>query len=280
MKIFVAGATGAIDRRLVPALVKAGHAVTGMTRSANKAAGLRAQGAEPVVADGLDSKAVKAVMAAIQAAAPDVIVHQLTANPPRINVRKFDHDFALTNRLRTEGTDNLLAAARRRRRSALPGPRLRSLALCAPGRQRENRGGSLGYDLRKHCAKRSRQSVTWSRPFSQRPELGIVLRYGAFYGPGTSIGQGGSVLEDLRQRHFPVVGNGGESGRSSISTTPRKRRWLRSSEARPAFTTSLMMTPHRFLNGCRNSVPRSALHLLVTSRPLWSGWPSANPASS
>jgi nucleoside-diphosphate-sugar epimerase len=148
-------------------------------------------------------------MAAILAAAPDVIVHQLTAIPARINVRKFDHDFALTNRLRIEGTDNLLAAAR------AAGVRrfvVQSYAAWPYARQ----GSSVKTEedpLDTDPPQALRETLTAIRHLesavlSPSGIEGIVLRYGAFYGPGTSIGQGGSVLEDLRHRRFPVVGNG------------------------------------------------------------------------
>ena len=109
MRIFVAGATGALGRRLVPLLVSGGHQVTGMTRSPGKAAWLRAAGAEPVVADALDRDDVLRVGTA---ARPEVVVHQLTDLAGMTNLRRFDAGFAATNRLRTEGTDHLLAAAR------------------------------------------------------------------------------------------------------------------------------------------------------------------------
>jgi nucleoside-diphosphate-sugar epimerase len=107
MKVFVAGATGALGKQLVPMLVANGHDVVGMTRTAAKRDQLRSAGATPVVADALDADAVGR---AVGEAEPDVIVHQLTAIPPVINMRKFDREFELTNRLRTEGTDHLLSA--------------------------------------------------------------------------------------------------------------------------------------------------------------------------
>src|SRR5688572_11151257 len=109
MRIFLAGATGALGTQLIPRLLANGHHVTGTTRSAAKAQALRDAGAQPVVLDALDRDAV---VAAVQAAQPDVIVHQLTALNDLSNLRNFDKAFAGTNRLRTEGTDNLLAAAR------------------------------------------------------------------------------------------------------------------------------------------------------------------------
>ena len=107
MRVFVAGATGAIGKQLVPRLVAAGHEVHGMTRSESKQAMLSELGARPVVADALDPDQVAE---AVGRAKPDVIVHQLTAIPATLDLRHFDRDFALTNRLRTEGTDHLLSA--------------------------------------------------------------------------------------------------------------------------------------------------------------------------
>ena len=98
-----------VGARLVPALVAAGHDVTALTRSPDKGEAVRAAGAEPAVADALDREAI---VAAVAAARPEAVIHQLTAIPQRINPRKLARDFELTNRLRSEGTDNLLAAAR------------------------------------------------------------------------------------------------------------------------------------------------------------------------
>jgi nucleoside-diphosphate-sugar epimerase len=108
MRVFIAGATGAVGRRLVPLALRAGHAVTGMTRSADKAAGLRTVGAEAVVADALDRAAAVAAVARVRA---EVVVHQLTALSYFTNLRRFDREFEATNLLRTQGTTNLLAAA-------------------------------------------------------------------------------------------------------------------------------------------------------------------------
>jgi NAD(P)H-binding len=108
MKVFVAGATGAIGKQLIPQLVAAGHEVTGMTRSPAKADALRALGAKAAVADGLDRTAVRE---AVLRAEPEAVIHQMTSLTGTFNLKKFDEFFALTNRLRTEGTDYLLEAA-------------------------------------------------------------------------------------------------------------------------------------------------------------------------
>ncbi len=127
MKVFLAGATGAIGTRLVPLLVRAGHTVTGATRHRDKAESIRAAGAFPAVVDALNPRAV---LEAVQRAEPDVIIHQLTAIPARFNMRHFDQAFALTNRLRSAGTDHLLVE-------------LRGMALCPHGRVGQDRGGPV-----------------------------------------------------------------------------------------------------------------------------------------
>src|SRR3954453_428157 len=109
MKVLVAGATGALGKQLVPRLVAAGHEVTGMTRRESNQDLIRQLGAKPVVADALDADQVAR---AVAEAEPEVIVHELTALSESLDLRHFDRDFALTNRLRTEGTDHLMAAGR------------------------------------------------------------------------------------------------------------------------------------------------------------------------
>ncbi len=206
MKVLVAGATGALGKQLVPRLAAAGHEVTGMTRSESKRDALRALGAVPVVADALEPEDVAR---AVAEAEPEAIVHQLTALSGSLDMRHFDRDFALTNRLRTEGTDHLLAAGR-----AVGVERF--VAQSFAGWPYERSGGSVKteedpLDLEPVAAmrrsleaiRRLEASVTgadWTE--------GIVLRYGGFYGPGTSLGTDGEHLEAIRRRRFPVVGNG------------------------------------------------------------------------
>ena len=129
MRVFVTGATGALGRHLVPGLVAAGHEVTATTRTPGKVAQLREAGAEPVIVDGLDREAV---ITAVLGAAPEVIVHEMTALASLRSLRNFDREFAATNELRIRGSDNLLAAAaeagtrrlrtRSSRGSEAPGP--------------------------------------------------------------------------------------------------------------------------------------------------------------
>jgi 2-alkyl-3-oxoalkanoate reductase len=206
MRIFVAGATGALGRRLVSLLVEGGHQVTGMTRTAGKAAGLRAAGAEPAVAEALDRDAV---LRAVLAARPEVVVHQLTALAGMTSFRRIDQEFALTNRLRTEGTDHLLAAAR----AAGAG---RFVAQSFAGWPFARVGGPVKTEddpLDPDPPARLRQTLDAIRHLESavlgaEGIEGVVLRYGGFYGPGTSAGEGGSMLDDLRRRRLPLVGAG------------------------------------------------------------------------
>jgi nucleoside-diphosphate-sugar epimerase len=206
MKIFVAGATGVIGKRLVPMLVRVGHTVIGTTRTPDRTELIRAAGAIPEVVDALDARAI---LAAVQRAKPTVIIHQLTAIPARVNLRCFDEDFALTNRLRTEGTDHLLAAAR--------AVRCRSfIAQSYAGWPYEHTGGWVKTEedpLLLSPEPAFRQSLHASLHLESavlgEPTIeGVVLRYGSFYGPGTSLGRGGSLLEDVRRRCVPIVGKG------------------------------------------------------------------------
>jgi nucleoside-diphosphate-sugar epimerase len=206
MRIFVAGATGALGRRLVPLLVERGHQVTGMTRTAAKAAGLRAAGAEPVVADALDRDAV---LAAVAAARPEVVVHELTALAEMTDFRKLDQGFALTNRLRAEGTDHLLAAARAAGARRFVAQSFAGWPFARVGGPVKTEDDPLDPDppaqLRRTLdAIRHLESAVLGAEGLE----GVVLRYGGFYGPGTSAGEGGFMLEDLRRRRFPLVGAG------------------------------------------------------------------------
>ena len=202
MRVFVTGATGALGQYLVPGLVAAGHEVTATTRTPGKVAQLREAGAEPVVLDGLDREAV---IATVLGAAPEVIVHEMTALAGMRSLRNPDKLFAVTNELRAKGTDNLLAAAAR------AGTR-RVIAQGYAGAGPDKRsGGALKTEddppdwrpIRSFVqAPAAIRHVEEAVP-SQAPE-GIVLRYGAFYGPGASD----ILLEMLRKRQVPVVGGG------------------------------------------------------------------------
>jgi nucleoside-diphosphate-sugar epimerase len=208
MRIFVAGATGALGRQLVPQLVAGGHEVVGMTRTESKRDLVRSLGARPAVADALDPDAVAQ---AVAEAEPEAIVHQLTALSGSFDLRRFSDFFALTNRLRTEGTDHLLAAAR------AVGAR-RFVAQSYAGWPFARSGGPV---------KSETDPLDPSPPQAMRETLaairhlesavtgadwldGIVLRYGGLYGPGTSLSADPSseIGENVRRRRFPVVGSG------------------------------------------------------------------------
>ena len=200
MRVFVTGATGALGQHLVPALIAAGHEVTATTRTPGKAGQLREAGAEPVVVDGLDRETLTA---AVQAASPEVIVHEMTALADMRSLRNVDKVFAATNELRTRGTDNLLAAAAR------------------AGTRRVIAQSNTNMTARSGAPVQTEEDPLDSRPVPSAagtvaavkhveeavpravPE-GIVLRYGNFYGPGASD----FLVEMVRKRQFPVIGGG------------------------------------------------------------------------
>lgn len=204
MRVFVAGATGAMGRQLVPRLVANGHEVHGMTRSESKQAMLRELGAVPVVADALDPDQVAD---AVGRARPDVIVHQLTALAGK-GFRGLKQRIEMTNRLRSEGTDHLLSAGQAvgvqrfvaQSNAALyartGGPVKTEedpLDTTPPRKQRETTAAILHLE-------EAVLGAAWTE--------GIVLRYGGFYLPGAGMGPGGETHELIRKRQFPLVGDG------------------------------------------------------------------------
>jgi nucleoside-diphosphate-sugar epimerase len=205
MRVFVAGATGAIGRLLVPRLVTAGHEVHGMTRSEAKQGTLSELGAVPVVADALDPDQVAEV---VGRAKPDVIVHELTAIG-EIDPRHFDQGFAATNLLRTQGTDHLLSAGQ-----AVGVQRFVAQSNGAYAYART--GGPVKDEddpLDSNPAREQRETIAAIRHLEEAVlgsdwTEGIVLRYGVFYGPGTMMAPGGAFFEMIRERKFPLVGNG------------------------------------------------------------------------
>jgi nucleoside-diphosphate-sugar epimerase len=211
MRIFIAGATGAVGQRLVPMLLEQGHEVVAATRTPAKAERLRALGAMPVVADALDRDAV---FGAVLGAEPDVIVHQMTALSGDPDMKHFDRMFAQTNRLRTEGTRHLLDAGRE------AGAR-RFVAQSFTGWPFAREGGAVKdedapldptppHAMRESLAAiRTLEDVVCGASQTHGIE-GVVLRYGGFYGPGTGLArEGGEMTEIVRKRKFPVVGDGG-----------------------------------------------------------------------
>ena len=228
MKVFVAGATGVLGRALVPRLVARGHEVVGMTRSASKQDLVRSLGARPVVADALDPDAVAQ---AVASAEPEVIVHELTALSGPMSMRDARHPdrppaAIMTNRLRTEATDHLLAAGRAvgaRRVVAQSFGAPTSTARVARCRPRPSPSTPI---RRRRCGRRRWASSTLERAVTTIEwGEGLVLRYGGFYGPGTSI----SLTPDavmampIRKRRFPIIATAAASSRTSISTTRRRR---------------------------------------------------------
>jgi nucleoside-diphosphate-sugar epimerase len=205
MRVFVAGSTGAVGRRLIPLLAHAGHAVLGLTRTPAKQALVRELGAEPVVADALNEAAIHA---AIRATGPDVIVHELTSLNGASDMRKFDRTFANTNQLRTRGTDYLLAAARD------CGVR-RMVAQSFCGWPYARSGGHVKAEedpLDPDPPQELRRSLDAIRYLEQAvtasiaPE-GVALRYGAFYGPGTGMFDA-AFIDQIRKRRVPLIGSG------------------------------------------------------------------------
>jgi 2-alkyl-3-oxoalkanoate reductase len=204
MRVFVAGASGAIGRPLVPRLIAAGHDVTGTTRSEASAEELRAAGATPAVVDALDAESLRE---AVERAAPEVVVHELTALPERFNPRKRGL-YDATNRIRREGTRNLLDASR-----AAGARRLvcQSIAFAyAPATEPKvmDEEAPLNLDAPPPFSEGMRVIAEMERAVLDAELEGLVLRYGWFYGPGTYYGEGGSMAADVRKRRFPVVGSG------------------------------------------------------------------------
>ena len=214
MKVFVAGATGVLGRALVPQLVARGHEVVGMTRSASKQDLVRRLGARPVVADALDPDAVAQ---AVASAEPEVIVHQLTALSGKMSLRDARHPdrspmAMMTNRLRTVGTDHLVAAgqavgARRFvaqsfgafRFARTGGPVLTEADPLDPDPPAPLRPVVEGLLYLEKAV----TTIDWGE--------GLALRYGGFYGPGTStsLAPDAVMAAPIRKRRFPIIGDGG-----------------------------------------------------------------------
>jgi nucleoside-diphosphate-sugar epimerase len=207
MKVLVAGATGAMGRQLLPRLVADGHDVVGITRSEAKLGLTRELGATGVAGDVLDPDDVARMVAQVE---PEVIIHELTALAGKLDMRRWDRSFAMTNRLRTEATDHLLAAGR------AVGVK-RFIAQSFAGWPFARTGGPVKSEndpLDPHPAAGMRESFDAIRYLESAVTgadwlEGIALRYGGFYGPGTGLTEDGQHAEMLRGRKFPVVGDGG-----------------------------------------------------------------------
>ena len=205
MKIFVAGATGAVGRRLVPLLTAAGHEVAGLMRSPANVGLLRRIGATPVIADALDPAAV---MDVVQREKPEVVVHELTSIK-KVDLRNFDRGFTETNRLRTEGTANLCRRAGGRGR--------RFIAQSFAGWPYARAGGPVKTEEDPldpeppPAFRRTLEAIGYleSAVTGEAGWRALVLRYGSFYGPGTAISEQGWMVNDIRKRRGPVCGGGG-----------------------------------------------------------------------
>ena len=206
MRVFVAGSTGAVGKQLLPLLLESGHEVVALVRSSPKAREVEALGATAAMANALDKDELTA---AVKQAAPEAVVHQLTALTGVANFKKLDEEFALTNRFRTEVTDTLLAAAR------LVGAR-RFIAQSFCGWPFAREGGPV---------KTEEDPLDPNPPASFRKTLAAIryledavrgakdiealaLRYGIFYGRGTGIAEDGQIVELVRKRRLPIVGKG------------------------------------------------------------------------
>jgi 2-alkyl-3-oxoalkanoate reductase len=214
VKVFVAGATGVLGGALVPQLVARGHEVVGMTRSAARQELVRSLGARPVVADALDPSAVAR---AVASAEPEVIVHQLTALSGEMSLREARHPerssaFTMTNRLRSEATDHLLAAGRAVGARRFVAQSFAAFRFARTGGPVQTEADPLDPDppaaLRPGLAailhlEEAVTTIEWGE--------GLVLRYGSFYGPGTgiSLAPDAVMAGPVRKRRFPIVGDGG-----------------------------------------------------------------------
>lgn len=207
MRIFLAGASGAVGKRLLPLLVASGHHVTATTTTNAKLASLKAAGAaDAVVLDGLDRDAV---LRAVTAARPEAIVHQMTALASMRSLKHFDDEFALSNRLRTEGTRHLIEAAR------AAGVQ-RFVAQSFTGWPNIREGGRVKTEddpLDPSPPAAMRQTLDGMRQLEAMVTgltdlAGVIVRYGSFYGPGTSLWTDGDIIKTIRKRRFPIVGDG------------------------------------------------------------------------
>jgi len=205
VRVFLAGATGVIGRRLLPRLLEAGHDVTAMTRRAERGAALRDAGVAPAVCDVFDAEELRA---AVERARPEVVVHELTDLPPALDPRKMEEQAAGNDRIRTEGTRNLVAAAVAAGAQRLVAQSI-AFAYAPMGEGLKREDDPLWDDA----------PWPWSRSVAALRELdgavtgtegidGLVLRYGFFYGPGTAYAPGGFFDREVRRRRFPVVGKG------------------------------------------------------------------------
>lgn len=205
LRVFLAGATGAIGRCLVPLLLAAGHELTGATRSPQRAQELSRAGGHGVVCDALDRAAVERALAA---ARPQVVIHQLTSLPAAIDPRTIERDFADNDRLRDEGTKILVAAAQAAGAERILAQSIAFSYAPGPAGTLHDEDDPLRTAAQSPSSYARSAEALRSLERTVRGADGIVLRYGYFYGPGTAISREGSTAALLRARRLPLVGGG------------------------------------------------------------------------
>lgn len=205
MRVLVAGASGAVGSRLVPLLVAAGHSVVGLTRAEAKADAIRRSGADAAVADALNRAAT---VAAVAGARPDVIVHEMTSLAAASDLRRFDRSFAATNRLRTEGLNNLLAGAEQARTRRIVVQSFCGWPYAREGGPVKSESDPLDPEPPPEL-RRTLEAIRYlENAVTASPDVdGVVLRYGGFYGPGTGLFDG-QFIDQLRRRRVPLIGDG------------------------------------------------------------------------
>ncbi|QLE45921.1 NAD(P)-dependent oxidoreductase (plasmid) [Nostoc sp. C052] len=204
MKIFVAGATGAIGHPLIAQLLAQGHEVAALTRSLEKGQTLAEQGVELAIADVFDADAVKAAITRVQ---PEVVIEQLTSLPKTYTSESMSAASALNTRIRREGGANVLAAAQA---AGVRRYLRQSIAFWAiPGAGLADEETPLAFDASPAVAADAHIVTEIERHLLETPNLeGIALRYGFLYGPGTWFAPDGDVAQQVRQQQFPIIGNG------------------------------------------------------------------------
>jgi len=206
MRVFVAGATGAVGRELVPALISAGHTVAGLTRSADKAEAIQRMGAQPVVADIFDAPLIRQAFTSFQ---PEIVIHEMTGLSGATDYKHFDRSFAATNRLRTEGTDLLLMAAREVGARRFIAQSFCGWPFARSGGATKSESEALDLDPPAE-QRRTLEAIEYLERAvtSSRVPEGIVLRYGVLYGAGTGILEP-AMIDLIRRRRMPLIGDGG-----------------------------------------------------------------------
>ncbi len=205
MRVFVAGATGAIGRPLLDRLQGAGHEVVAMTRSTERGAALRARGVDAAVCDAFDAAGVREAIAAAQ---PEVVIHQLTDIPAKLDPRHYARDLSSTARLRRETGPTFAAAARAAGARRIIGQSV-SFMQRPEGPPVLDEAAPLWLDAPEPLTEGVRSADAFERALLDEDGIeGVILRYGFFYGPGTSYAPGGYNAEEVRRRRFPLVGSG------------------------------------------------------------------------